>query len=142
MCLQPSQVTHLLLPFLLALLVSYDIVQVQPRPRGCKDSTTQAHCEQTPGFISGHILLTEGIVPTACTPSLVGAAQPGRMPRPLLPMHCKGQSPKPIHEGTSGTVAAPRSQPSRQVLRGVSVQLRAGKTTFLPPSFPPHPAPW
>lgn len=75
---------------------------------------------------------------------LAAAAQPSSMPWPLSPMYCKGQSQKPIHKGTAQTWGwwvspheAPCLQPSRQVLWGVSVQLKAGKPpSFLPPSHP------
>lgn len=87
----------------------------------------------------------EGLFPQlGCLPcwALAAAAQPGLMPRPLLPTRGKGRGQKPIHEGATQVRScwrspreAPCLPPSRQVLQGASAQLRAGKPpSFLPPS--------
>lgn len=65
---------------------------------------------------------------------------------PLTPVRGNGQSREPIPEGSARIWAgwhpsssrAPLRQASGQVLRAASVQRREGKSSFLPPSFPPH----
>lgn len=119
-----------------------------------------APSEQTPGLIRAARNEAKGLLSGGtgqfpqlgrlpfCVPA--AAAQPGSTPRPLLPTRCKRPEPKACPRGAGWALGlaaepprkAPRSQPSRQVLRGVSVQPRAGNPpSFLPPSLlptPPH----
>lgn len=98
----------------------------------------------------GEELSTGGAFPTTQPPSLLGTG--GCCPAWLNALASLAHA---LHEAETSAYPkggnadlglwsphkAPGLQPSRQVLRGVPTA-EGGQTTFLPPSFPPHPTPW